>query len=139
MGRTRTATVLTGVLLAAAAAVAVPATAQAAKADCFGSEALCLWHNQYYRGTLFAPVVSDGHLGDDSDDAHSVYNNTKVAWVLYDDENFDDSDRHFCIRSGVSNPDLGASPYKFGDKITSVRRLTSNDCGDMAQIAQGPN
>jgi hypothetical protein len=132
----RALTVLMGVLLAVGVAVVTPTVAQAAKSDC-ASGRMCFWYNQNYSGTDFYVVDSDTHLGVYSDKAHSVYNHTSVAWVLYDDLNFDPSDRHFCIRAGVSHPDIGAGPYRFGDKITSVRKLTSNSCGTIPQISQG--
>ena len=137
MGKTRTFSVLAGVLLAAAAAVATPTAAQAVKQECDNIFALCMWHNQNYGGTRFTPADSVDHLGGDSDEAHSVWNHTTVAWVLFDDDDFDTNDRHFCIPAGVSHPNLGAAPYKFGDKITSVQRLETNNCGNLPQIAQG--
>jgi hypothetical protein len=129
-------TLLMGVLLAVGVAVVTPTVAQAAKSDCLDSR-LCMWHNQNYASTLFMRTSSDDDLVSNSDEAHSVYNHTKVAWVLYDDKGYDDTDRYFCIKSEVSHPDIGAGPYRFGDKISSVRKLTSNSCGSMPQISQG--
>lgn len=123
-------------LLCATIALAVtmaPGAAYASKADC-SSNRMCFWHHQNYEGDILQLQASDRHFGDHSDEAHSVYNNTKVAWVLYDDKDY--ADRHFCIRAGVSNRDIGAAPYKFGDKITSAKRRPNNSCGGLPQIRQ---
>jgi hypothetical protein len=132
----RILTVLMGVLLATGITVVAPTVAQAAKSDC-ASGKLCMWHNQNYTSTRFDRTSSDDHLNDDSDEAHSVYNFTGVAWVLYDDNTYDESDRHFCIKAKVSHPDLGVGAYKFGDKITSVKKLGSNSCAGYPTITQG--
>lgn len=103
------------------------APAYAAKSDC-PSGKLCLWHNQNYLGTLFTRTSSDDDLGSNSDEAHSVYNHSNVAWVLYDDKNYSTRDRRFCIKSGRSTADLGSGAYSFGDKISSVSKRSKNTC-----------
>lgn len=115
-----------GMFMATVVTPAVVGTpAQADIAQC-GSNLMCFWHDQGFGGRFFSLTASDAHLGSHSDEAHSVYNRTGVAWVLYDDENFRDT--HWCIPPGVRNRDIGASPYRFGDKITSARRLGVRTC-----------
>jgi hypothetical protein len=55
-----------------------------------------------------------------------LYNRTSVAWIVYDDSNY--TDRAYCVFSGYAIPNLGASPYAFGDKISSAQRRPTNEC-----------
>ena len=61
-----------------------------------------------------------------SDKISSIRNLDSVAWVLFDDKNY--QDRRYCIRPGESVPDLGAPMWKFNDKTSSVLRLTTASC-----------
>ncbi|MGJ6968365.1 peptidase inhibitor family I36 protein [Streptosporangium sp. G11] len=86
-----------------------------------------------YIGSEFESVneiwgSSVANLGsyDWNDRASSVRNSDDVAWVLYDDSGF--SDRRFCLRAGESVRRLGADPYKFNDKTSAIKRLTTNSC-----------
>lgn len=85
---------------------------------------MCFWHNQSYSGTFFYRTSSSPDLGSNSDEAHSLYNRTGYNWVIYDDKNYDKSDRRFCVRPNSRVSDLGASQFKFGDKISSVEKLS---------------
>jgi hypothetical protein len=107
-------------LAAAVLVVGLPSQANADPDDCPPNR-LCLWHNQNFESTLFHRVASSSGLGSNSDEAHSVFNNSQNAWILYDDSGF--SDRRFCVRPGTRVSDLGSQAVKFGDKISSVQRL----------------
>jgi Peptidase inhibitor family I36 len=113
---------------APAASGATAAVAPRGLEQCQPFAPMCFWHNQGYRSTFFSLSDSESHLGGNSDEAHSVWNRSTVAWILYDDNTFDESDRHFCIRPGHRNRDIGAPAYKFGDKITSAKRLDTSWC-----------
>lgn len=84
---------------------------------------MCFWHNSSYEGTFFSRTESDGDLGSNSDEAHSLYNRTGSNWIVYDDKNYSTSDRRFCVAVGSRASNLGASQFSFGDKISSVKRL----------------
>jgi hypothetical protein len=111
-----------GLLAAIAVAAVSPTPASAALSQC-GSGRMCFWHNQDYGGTFFSRGSSDDHLGENSDEAHSLWNRTSVHWIVYDDSNF--YGRAYCVVSGYRNSDLGEWPYEFGDKISSARPLAA--------------
>ncbi|GAB3993252.1 hypothetical protein GCM10028771_17790 [Nocardioides marmoraquaticus] len=112
--------------MAAATVVASTTVVSPAQADTdqCDSGQMCFWHNQSYGGRFFYRTSSDGDLGGDSDEAHALYNRTSKNWIVYDDKNFDSSDRRFCVRPGRRVADLGNSSLKFGDKISSAKKLT---------------
>lgn len=58
----------------------------------------------------------------------SVYNQDSVAWVLYDDTGY--QDRRYCIAPGQRISNLHNDAWKFGDKISSAKRLTTASCGN---------
>lgn len=109
--------------------VVIPAPAWADWDDC-SSARLCLYHNQDGEGDWFSRTSSDNDLGGDSDEAHSVWNRSQVAWLLYDDKDY--SDRVLCIRSRYAAADLG--DYSFGDKISSVKKRSSDTCAGYSAI-----
>jgi hypothetical protein len=70
---------------------------------------------------------SQADLGHFGDEASSVKNTDRSnAWVLYDDDNY--RDRRFCIRPNQTINNLHDSRWRFGDKISSVKRLGSSSC-----------
>ena len=76
---------------------------------------LTYWHSD--------PAMSYGT----SDKASSVKNYDDVAWVLFDDKQY--RDRRYCIRPGEEVARLGADALRFNDKISSVYRMPTADCG----------
>jgi hypothetical protein len=114
--------------------LAVPALPASAAIDQCHTGQMCFWHNQAYGGTFFYRTSSDLDLESNSDEAHSLYNRTGYNWVVYDDKNFDKDDRRFCVRSNHRASDLGASQFKFGDKISSVEKLTGACPAEIPQI-----
>jgi hypothetical protein len=118
---------LAGLLVAAGGVVTGTQPAMAARGDCASSR-LCIWYNQNFTGTIKSYSASNPNLGGDSDEAHSIYNHTSVAWVVYDDADYSTNDRRFCVKAGQYTSDLGQASYKFGDKITSISRRSNNTC-----------
>jgi hypothetical protein len=114
--------------------LAVPAVPASAAIDQCHTGQMCFWHDQAYNGTFFQLTGSDADLGSNSDEAHSLYNRTSANWVVYDDKNFDKGDRRFCVRPNRRASDLGASQFKFGDKISSVERLSGGCPAEIPQI-----
>ncbi len=60
------------------------------------------------------------------DKASSVDNRSSSAWVLYDDSGY--KDRRYCISPGQRINDLHAQAWKFGDKISAIKRLSGTSC-----------
>lgn len=82
----------------------------------------------HYADRRVALASSENDLKDVSfgDKTSSVMNRTSVAWVVYDDHDY--RDRRFCLPPGVSVRDFGADAYKFNDKASSARRMSSAAC-----------
>lgn len=123
----RSITTVGAVALAASLVVAVAPAAQAAKSDCTTGK-LCGWHNQSYGGTLNQYVNDYNDMGGNSDEWHSVYNRDNVAWLLFDDKNYQGTVR--CAAAGASEDDLGS----FGDKVSSIKKRTVAGCGSYSTI-----
>jgi hypothetical protein len=96
--------------------------AQAAKSDCTSGK-LCGWYNQNYGGTLNQYTNDYNDMGKNSDEWHSVYNRDNVAWLLYDDKNYQGSSVK-CAAAGAYEDDLGS----FGDKVSSIKKRTVAGC-----------
>jgi Peptidase inhibitor family I36 len=105
-----------------ASTLLLTAPSQAAIDQC-NTGRMCFWHNSSYEGTFFSRTSSDGDLGSNSDEAHSLYNRTGYNWIVYDDKNYSTGDRRFCVVKGARAANLGSSTFKFGDKISSVKKL----------------
>lgn len=110
-------TIAAGVALAASAAFATSASASTTSPtspqDCPAGY-VCLWHDQNYTGPRFILNHSSPHLGENSDEAHSVDNNTGQYARLFDHDNWQGP--RVCVRPDGQIPDLGG----FGDATTSV-------------------
>ncbi|WP_327049343.1 beta/gamma crystallin-related protein [Microbispora sp. NBC_01189] len=89
---------------------------------------IILYEDSGYKGYPHAYTTSRLGLYGwwENDEASSVKNVDLFAWVLYDDVDY--KDRHFCIRPGEWVENLGSSPWKFNDKISSLKRLTTSSC-----------
>jgi hypothetical protein len=61
-----------------------------------------------------------------SDKASSVWNGSDNAWVLYDDAGY--QDRRYCLVPGGRIANLHDSRWNFGDKISSIKRLSGTSC-----------
>ncbi|GAB3817715.1 peptidase inhibitor family I36 protein [Kribbella italica] len=131
--RKATLSTVAGLLVATGGLVAATQPAAASRTDCPANR-ICIWHNQNFTPTAIPYVKNEPHLGSNSDEAHSVYNNGSVAWLLHDDDNYSRSDTFFCIRAGQYTSDLGQPAYKFGDKITSISKLPNNNCPSGAKV-----
>lgn len=107
--------------------VMMPAPAQAAYSECSGSPRMCFWHNTGGGGTHFFVNHNDNHFGSHSDEAHSLWNRSGFAVLVFDDQDWDQSDRYFCVPPGYAHNDL--SNIQFGDKITSNIIRTNSSCG----------
>lgn len=119
----------TTVVAVAAAGLVATASPAAAATD------LSLYWNQNYAGTVFFTTVSNSNLDrvfQAGDEASSVDNTTGVAWVLYDDAGY--SDRQYCIKPGQRIGNLHNAKWKFGDKISSVKRLGTSSCSGYPQF-----
>ncbi|MFG1996309.1 peptidase inhibitor family I36 protein [Actinoplanes sp. NPDC048988] len=108
-------------------ALSTPAEAQAV---CIEPEpaALYLYANRNGSGDVFQATVSviDFRVFGFNDKASRVWNKYDCrAWVLYDDNQFED--RHYCIRPNQT-VDLHLEKWNFGDKISSVKKLTGKSC-----------
>ena len=90
---------------------------------------LTLHQHQYQGGDSRSFNVSHPKLKNASfnDKASSVYNRTSVAWILYDDTGYGST--CWCIPAGRSVDDLHLNPWRFGDKISAVKRLDVPGCG----------
>jgi Beta/Gamma crystallin len=117
----------TKALALAAATVTVATTLTAAPSQAYDYP-LWLYEHTGYNGYSIALYSSDSNLWNRgfSDATSSVRNVSSVAYVLYDDSGY--SDRRYCIRSGESISNLHNDAWKFGDKISSVKKLGSNSC-----------
>ena len=62
---------------------------------------------------------------DFGDKASAVKNRTSDAWVIYDDDGYDD--RNYCIPAGGTVRSLG-DKWSFNDKTSSVERLSRASC-----------
>lgn len=121
-------TTLAGALaLSLTALMGVAPAAQAAKSDCTSGK-LCGWYNQNYGGTLNQYVNDYNDMGGNSDEWHSVYNRSSVAWLLYDDKDYKGTVK--CAAAGASEDDLGS----FGDKVSSIKKRTVAGCGSYNPI-----
>jgi hypothetical protein len=117
----RTAIAL-GITASALALAQVPAEASAGQCS---DNRLCGWHNQSFTGTFANYTTSQGNLGADGDEFHSLWNRSATAWYVRDDANH--VGHAYCVKPGYSVEDLGR--YGLGDKISSVaKRATSPDC-----------
>lgn len=112
-------------MTAAATVFAALALAPTVQADALAGP-LVLGEHQDLGGAQWNYTGSETRLGSAGDKASSVKNRDVVAWVLYDDTNH--GDRHFCIGATGYIPNLHDSKWNFGDKISSVKRLSSNSC-----------
>lgn len=112
--------------LAAAVAAALTVTAVPAHAD-EPYSALVLYYDGWFEGYPIIRYDSDPAMSNfASDEASSVKLYGPYAWVLYDDKHY--KDRHYCIRPGEKVEHLGAPQWKFNDKISSVKRLSTGSC-----------
>jgi hypothetical protein len=95
------------------------------KGECHENR-LCLFDDDGFKDRRIALTSSENNMKDVSfgDKTSSVKNETKVAWVLYDDDNYDD--RSICVRPGTSVSNLDTK--SFGDKTSSAKRLSSASC-----------
>lgn len=110
--------------VAAVAGATLTATASPAVAD---GEPLILYEHSGYKGYPSAFWDSEVSLSWwTSDSTSSVANYSSVAWVLYDDRYFED--RRYCIRPGERVERLGDAPWKFNDKISSIKKLSGPGC-----------
>ncbi len=114
----RIGTLVLGVM--AMSSVVLGSPAQAA------SGVLRLGHDQNLGGENYTYSTSNRNLGGPGDEASSARNESDSAWVLYDDTGF--RDRRYCIRPGEYVRDLHNEQWNFGDKISSVRRLSTSSC-----------
>ena len=107
-----------------AASVLVPLQAQAATGN------LWLGENQSMGGKNCGWAASQPDLSKTfcsfGDKASSVWNGSDNAWVLYDDAGY--GDRRYCITAGGRISNLHDSRWNFGDKISSIKRLSGNSC-----------
>lgn len=86
---------------------------------------LCMWHDQNFAGQRITMNNSDRHLGDDSDEAHAIFNRSGRYVKLYDNQDWTGDSR--CVAPQQQVPDLGG----FSDRVTSVQFGDSNprSCG----------
>ena len=130
MKRTQRMTALLAGCLAFTALGIQPATAD--WTDC-PSNSLCLWDDTSYTDTRKDTTVSDSHMHlppyiiGFNDKASSVRNNTQYAWVLFDDDTYED--RRYCLKPGLRIYHLGLDQWKFNDKVSSVLKLSTGSCG----------
>jgi len=117
---------ITALLVAGAATAAVLTAAPAAQADAAAGQ-LLLGRDQSLTGTVWSHRSSIANLGSsEGDKASSAKNEDSVAWVLYDDKNY--KDRRYCLTPGRYIRDLHGGSWNFGDKISSVYRLSTASC-----------
>jgi hypothetical protein len=109
---------ITCAALGSALAFATPAHAAA--------DGLYLAEDSFLHGELRYYGNSRSGIGGFSDEASSLFNDSTSAWVVYDDKNY--KDRRYCIRPGERVNNLHWASWKFGDKISSIRRLNSDSC-----------
>ncbi|MGW0395088.1 hypothetical protein ACWDYJ_30280 [Streptomyces sp. NPDC003042] len=118
--------IINTLLVASAITAASLATAPAAQAGP-QAEGLLLGQHQNLGGAQWFFNGSQSNLGSigAGDKASSARNDDRVAWVLYDDAGY--SDRR-CLAPGrfIRDPHYGG--WNFGDKISSVKRLTTASC-----------
>lgn len=88
----------------------------------------CLFDDHGYADRRIALAKSEDDMNDIDfgDKTSSVINRTGVAWIVYDDHDFED--RAFCIPPGVSVRDFGIDALKFNDKTSSAKRRTVAKC-----------
>ncbi|WP_179855071.1 peptidase inhibitor family I36 protein [Paractinoplanes atraurantiacus] len=128
--RRLTAGIVSVAAMATASLFALSAPAEAAQAVCIEPEpaALYLYENRNGSGDVFQATASviDFRVFGFNDKASRVWNKYDCrAWVLYDDNQFED--RHYCIRPNQT-VDLHLEKWNFGDKISSVKKLTGKSC-----------
>jgi hypothetical protein len=84
--------------------------------------------------TLFTRSERDDDLGSNSDEANSAWNRSRIAWIVYDDDDF--SGTRYCLKPNYRVPDFddyeAPGPGGFSDNITSVRKRRG--CGGVADI-----
>lgn len=97
------------------------------KSEC-AAKRLCLFDDAGYEDRRLTLKSSEDDMNDVDfgDKTSSVMNRTGRAWVLYDDNDYED--RAFCIPPGVSVRDFGIDSLKFNDKTSSAKRLSSEKC-----------
>jgi hypothetical protein len=122
------AAALVTAVIAAVPMVAGPAAAAGAATEPRG---LWLYQDWNYKGKSRLFTDSWSNLADViewnwSDKTTSVRNADTVAWVLYDDRGF--RDRSYCIRPGERVIDLQPNPWRFNDKTSSIKRLSTASC-----------
>lgn len=86
----------------------------------------CLFDDSSYGDRRKALSSSEDDMNDIGfgDKTSAVKNRTSVAWVIYDDHDYDD--RRICLRAGAQVSRL--SDYDFNDKTSSAKRLSSDSC-----------
>jgi hypothetical protein len=91
------------------------------------SNRVILGQDQNLRGTNWTFTASDSNLsGQGGDSASSIKNDDSRAWVVYEHDTF--RGRGYCINTGIEEFDLHRGILGFGDKISSVRRLSTSSC-----------
>jgi hypothetical protein len=113
---------LASLIVASAALLSPLALAAPAEATL---EGLLLGEHQNLDSPRFY-ANSERNLRGFSDETSSIRNESPVAWVLFDDREFED--RRYCIRPGEQVDDLHDRTWRFGDKTSSIMRLTSASC-----------
>ncbi|GAA2904806.1 hypothetical protein GCM10010517_70920 [Streptosporangium fragile] len=114
-------TVVAGVVITASlgfSGAAFPAQAQVT--------GLRFYEDDDFKGEVKSYYATQWYLWEWNHWASSVRNSDDVAWVLYDD--WDYADRRFCLRSGEEVKRLGDEQWRFNDKTSSIRRLSTNSC-----------
>lgn len=86
----------------------------------------CLFDDTNYEDRRIALRSSVTDMNDINfgDKTSSAKNRTHVAWIIYDDHDFDD--RGLCIRPGYVVSRM--SDYDFNDKTSSAKRLSGTSC-----------
>jgi hypothetical protein len=117
--------IIRGLIAAVAAVAAAMATAPASQADTRAA-GLLLGQHQNLGGSVWYFSDNRADIGSAGDKASSARNDDTVAWLLFDDKNF--SDRRYCLAPRHYVKDLHYASWNFGDKISSVKRLTTSSC-----------
>ncbi|NEY32592.1 hypothetical protein GTU99_10375 [Streptomyces sp. PRKS01-65] len=113
-------------LIAVVAAVATAMVTAPASHAGTRAAGLLLGQHQNLGGSVWYFPGSKADIGSAGDKASSAKNDDTVAWLLFDDKNF--SDRRYCLAPGYYVKDLHFGSWNFGDKISSVKRLTTSSC-----------
>ena len=91
------------------------------------NDVLIVGQNQRLGGTRWTFRFGDADIeGYGGDSASSLKNDSHDAWVVYEHDTF--RGRGYCLRAGSEVSDLHLSILGFGDRISSVQRLTTPDC-----------